>query len=279
MKTYTQSESIARDYYNSSDADAFYYHVWGGEDIHVGIYDSVSNPSISLASQKTIDTMTSLYTPSSRDHILDIGSGYGGSARHLTQRFGCKVTCLNISEEQNQRNREKNKNLNLEDKIQVLDGSFERIPMEDSSVQLVWSQDAILHSSDKKKVFSEVYRVLKPGGFFIFTDPMQREGVSKEAIQPVLDRIHLEFMGSFDYYQRLGMETNFSFQKQLDLSKNLIYHYSSVLEELENRYQELLRENISSGYLDKMMVGLKHWIDAANKELISWGILLFRKPK
>ena len=29
---------IARDYYNSDDADHFYFHVWGGEDIHVGLY-------------------------------------------------------------------------------------------------------------------------------------------------------------------------------------------------------------------------------------------------
>lgn len=30
----------AQAYYNSGDADNFYFHVWGGEDIHVGIYNS-----------------------------------------------------------------------------------------------------------------------------------------------------------------------------------------------------------------------------------------------
>lgn len=28
----------ARDYYNSIDADEFYAKVWGGEDIHIGLY-------------------------------------------------------------------------------------------------------------------------------------------------------------------------------------------------------------------------------------------------
>ena len=33
-----------RDYYDSPDADNFYFHVWGGEDIHVGIYLSDGAP-------------------------------------------------------------------------------------------------------------------------------------------------------------------------------------------------------------------------------------------
>ena len=32
--------SIARDYYNSDDADNFYHEIWGGEDIHIGLYRS-----------------------------------------------------------------------------------------------------------------------------------------------------------------------------------------------------------------------------------------------
>jgi len=30
----------ARDYYNSGDADRFYFRIWGGEDIHIGLYES-----------------------------------------------------------------------------------------------------------------------------------------------------------------------------------------------------------------------------------------------
>ena len=35
----SESNDTARDYYNSTDADTFYHSVWGGEDIHVGIYN------------------------------------------------------------------------------------------------------------------------------------------------------------------------------------------------------------------------------------------------
>ena len=38
-KNYTGVVEKAREYYNSDDADKFYYDVWGGEDIHIGLYE------------------------------------------------------------------------------------------------------------------------------------------------------------------------------------------------------------------------------------------------
>jgi len=35
---YSATVNVAREYYNSEDADNFYYFIWGGEDIHVGMY-------------------------------------------------------------------------------------------------------------------------------------------------------------------------------------------------------------------------------------------------
>ncbi len=61
------------------------------------------------------------------------------------------------------------------DKIDVVDGSFDDLPFEANSFDAVWSQDAILHAPDRKAVLDEVARVLKPGGQFIFTDPMQAD--------------------------------------------------------------------------------------------------------
>ena len=34
-----QATRIAREYYDSTDADNFYYHVWGGEDLHIGWHE------------------------------------------------------------------------------------------------------------------------------------------------------------------------------------------------------------------------------------------------
>ena len=49
---------MTSDYYNSQDVDTFYAEVWGGEDIHVGLYESANEP-IFEASQRTKITMAS----------------------------------------------------------------------------------------------------------------------------------------------------------------------------------------------------------------------------
>ncbi|MBT2987673.1 MAG: methyltransferase domain-containing protein [Candidatus Thiodiazotropha sp. (ex Ctena orbiculata)] len=275
---YSDVVRTAQEYYDSDDADNFYYHVWGGEDIHIGIYDK-PDEDIARASQRTVDAMASQYQTSldENTHIIDIGAGYGGSARWLVKKYRSPVTCVNLSEAQNARNRAMSAEQNLDDRIVVVDGSFEDIPATREFFDLAWSQDAILHSGQRERVLEEVDRVLKPGGEFIFTDPMQADDCPEDVLQPVLDRIHLESLGSFAFYreeaQRLGWEEIGIY----DLTPQLITHYTRVREEL-TRQRNRLAGKVSDKYMFNMLQGLEHWIDAGEKGYLSWGILHFRKP-
>jgi cyclopropane fatty-acyl-phospholipid synthase-like methyltransferase len=264
----------ARTYYNSDDADNFYATIWGGEDIHVGIYE---NDSIFDASLRTVQKIASMLTLNENSRVLDIGAGYGGSARYLVKTTGSHVDCLNLSEVQNQRNRQLNQEqVFFANKIRVIDGNFEAIPSEDQQYDIVWSQDAILHSGNRRKVFEEVYRVLKPRGELIFTDPMQSDDCPEGVLQPVLDRIHLDSMGSIGFYTKTAEELGFEKVQVIEMTEQLVNHYSHVLQELEARYDELLTV-CSQEYLDRMKVGLNHWIETGKKGYLSWGILHFRK--
>ncbi|KJY19214.1 methyltransferase, partial [Streptomyces sp. NRRL S-444] len=44
----------ARRYYGTADVDAFYAEVWGGEDIHTGVYAD-RNESVAVASRRTVE--------------------------------------------------------------------------------------------------------------------------------------------------------------------------------------------------------------------------------
>ena len=44
MGSYSQAVRTAQEYYNSEDADTFYATIWGGEDIHIGLYESEDEP-------------------------------------------------------------------------------------------------------------------------------------------------------------------------------------------------------------------------------------------
>jgi sarcosine/dimethylglycine N-methyltransferase len=209
--------------------------------------------------------------------VLDIGAGYGGSARRIAQNYGCRVRCLNISEAQNDINRYKNRRAGLQDRIEVVHGVFEDIPGRDNVFDVVWSQDAILHSDQREKVLEEVFRVLKPGGEFVFTDPMQADDVPDGVLQSVYDRLKLKDLGSFGFYRDAAKAAGFEVVDDVGLTGNLRTHYARIREELEKNYEQL-RENASKAYLDKMMAGLQSWVDAADKGHLAWGIMRFRKP-
>ena len=273
---YSTAVDTAREYYNSSDADRFYATIWGGEDIHIGLYESDKDLIVD-ASRRTVEKMASSVTNlDSKTRVLDIGSGYGGSARYLMKKYGCHVGCLNLSETQNIRNRELNEKESISLAINVIDGSFEEIPIPDGSVDVVWSQDAILHSGDRKKVFEEVLRVLAKGGQFIFTDPMQSASCPKDVLQPILDRINLDSLGSIEYYQQLAKDLGLKEVGVVDLSKNLPAHYARVRQELVAQHNTLIRV-CEEDYLANMKVGLQHWVDAGNAGHLTWGILHFQK--
>lgn len=275
---YDKTTETAREYYNSSQADRFYATIWGGEDIHVGLYRD-ENESIVDASRRTVDEMMDQVADDlkSGSRILDLGAGYGGAARKLAKRFGCEVVCLNLSEVQNRRNRKCSKEQGLDHLIDVVDGDFENVPFPDRSFDVVWSQDSLLHSGNRQKVVAEAARLLKPGGILIFTDPMQVEDCSQEDLAPVLERIHLSSMGSIPFYQEAARQEGLVEERIIDHSEQLANHYGNVLAQLNQRHDELV-EACGADYAGRMKKGLQHWIDAAGQGLLKWGILVFRKP-
>jgi len=266
MSDYSKVESTAREYYNSQEADNFYFQIWGGEDIHIGLYEN----------EDDIYRAGRLTGLDKDGKVLDLGAGYGGSARHIAGEYGSHVTCLNISETQNSRNTEKNLKQQLDHLVDVVAGSFESIPFPDNTYDVVWSQDAFLHSGNRKKVLEEAYRVLKPGGELIFTDPMQSDDADPAGLRPVLDRIHLDSMGSFGWYKKTAEGLGFKTMNLVDLSGELVNHYSRVLEDLEKRNDEIIAIS-GKDYVERMKKGLRNWIIAGETGNLAWGILHFRK--
>lgn len=266
---YSTAVTTAREYYNSPDADHFYATIWGGEDIHIGIYDAPAD-DIATASRRTVSQMAARVDLSPTSRVLDVGAGFGGAARYLAKTLGCPVTCLNLSEVENQRNRQLTAEQGLTDLIDVVDGSFENLPFEDNVFDVVWSQDAFLHSGERARVLEEVIRVLRPGGQLIFSDPMAADDCPQEKLAPILQRLQLESMASPDFYRRemhrLGVQ-RVDFEEQ---TAHLVTHYQRVLDETESRAAELSGQ-VRGEYLDRMKVGLRHWIDGGKAGHVIWG--------
>lgn len=275
--SYSDAARIARDYYNSEDADNFYFHIWGGEDIHIGIYEKTGD-GVALASSRTTALLAdALGVLPKTARILDIGAGYGGSSRYLAKRFDCRVTALNLSERENDRNREANAHAGLAHLIDVVDGSFEAMPFEAATFDVIWSIDALLHSDKRNAVLAEAYRVLRPGGQLIFTDPMESGACTATQLAPVLARIHLDSMGSFASYGRAANALGFETLETRDLTPHLIRHYTRIREELVAN-TAILEGKVSQPFIANALTGLDHWVRAGQAGCLAWGIQHYRKP-
>ena len=273
---YSSALDTARTYYNSEDADNFYFSIWGGEDIHIGLYDR-ADEDIFSASRRTVQRMASLLKNlDGNSRVLDIGAGFGGASRYLAGTFGCQVVSLNLSEKENRRNRQMSREQGLEHLVEVVDANFEDIPYADQSFDVVWSQDAILHSGDRGMVLAEVQRVLKPGGRFVFTDPMQADGCPAGVLQPILDRIHLQTLGSPGFYRETARKLGLEVERFEEHHEQLPLHYARVLRETERREGQLA-EVVSREYIDRMKKGLQHWVDGGRNGYLAWGIFCLRK--
>ncbi len=274
---YSDTVKVTKDYYDSEDAHTFYYTIWGGEDLHLGYYES-DEDTVFEASRRTIDHMASRSKFLNRSaRVIDLGGGFSGSARYLAKNYGWEVVVLNLSETENQRGRKMNKEQGLDHMIEVIDGSFDTIPFPDGSFDIVWSQDAILHSDNREKVLDEAKRVLKPGGEMIFTDPMQADDCPAEVLQPIYDRIHLTSLGSPGFYKAYAQKIGFEVLGFEELTPHLTKSYARILEELEKREKDI-DGKVSREYIENMKTGLRHWVDGGKKGYLAWGVFHFRKP-
>ena len=156
--------------------------------------------------------------------------------------------------------------------ITVVEGNFEDIPFPENSFDVAWSQDAIVHSADRELVVQEVARVLNDRGEFIFTDLMQTYDCPKSILKPIIDRIELDSMGSFGFYVEQGRKLGMKKTEVKNLSEHLTTHYQRVMEETQYRYDEMV-ESCGKEYIDKMIKGLKHWVEAGKNNYLSWGIV------
>ncbi len=113
--------------------------------------------------------------------VYDLGCGIGGTARHITHRYGAKVEGVDLTEDYVETGRVLNDRLGLSEAIRLHQGSVLQLPWDTDSADLVTMFHVGMNIADKPALFAQVSRVLKPGGRFALFDVMR--GENDEALE------------------------------------------------------------------------------------------------
>jgi arsenite methyltransferase len=113
--------------------------------------------------------------------VLDLGSGAGFDAFLAAKRVGesGKVIGVDMTPEMVQKARDNAEKLNISN-VDFRLGQIEKLPVADSSVDVVISNCVINLSPDKSAVFGEIYRSLKKGGRIVISDILRSGEIPQE---------------------------------------------------------------------------------------------------
>jgi tocopherol O-methyltransferase len=168
--TDAHQEARVQEYYSQTWLD--YRILWMNPDnraIHFGYWDdqtrSHADSLINMNRQ-----MAARLDLRAGQHILDAGCGVGGSAMWLAQAYGLEVVGINIVPGHVERAGRYARERGLEERIRFEQQDFHHTTFPDASFDVVWAQESVVHSPDKRAFLAEAFRLLKPGGRLVMLE-------------------------------------------------------------------------------------------------------------
>ena len=104
------------------------------------------------------------------DHLLDVGSGLGGPARWLSTRFGCRITGIDLTPEFCAIAEELTRRTGLEGRVRFQVGNALEMPFDGGTFGGAYSMFVSMNIEDKAKLYGEIHRVLRPGGWLVLSE-------------------------------------------------------------------------------------------------------------
>ncbi len=219
-------EDVARHY---DELDAFYRDIWG-EHVHHGLWlrGDESQPE---AVRQLVDLVAREAAFGQGTRVIDIGCGYGATARLLAEERGAQVTAITISPAQyaiaSGRIPSSSKEGEDEDpgNPRFLLGDWLENDLPAQAFDAAIAIESSEHMPDKQKFFAQAYRVLRPGGRLVICAWLAAEyPTARQArwlIEPICREGRMPHLGSESDYRRLAGEARFTVERVQDVTRQI----------------------------------------------------------
>lgn len=155
-----------------------------GKDIdHVTRDDLAAFDEFHIKGRDATRELATLAELSDDSRVLDVGSCIGGPARTLATEFGCSVTGLDLVEEYCDVATVLTEAIDLDDQVGFQHGNALDLPFGDEAFDVVWLQHVTMNIENKRQLFDEVHRVLRPLGKLVLHEIVA--GASGDVTFPV----------------------------------------------------------------------------------------------
>ncbi|MCB0354227.1 MAG: cyclopropane fatty acyl phospholipid synthase [Bdellovibrionales bacterium] len=243
LQTRARARQVAREHYNLGN-DVFMKFLDPYNQYTCGFFEGTTD--LNVAQEHKLDVICQKLELSEKDHVLDIGCGWGGFAKFAAERYGCKVTGISISESQLEYAHSFCKDLPVD--LQFLDyrdlrGTFDKI--------LVCGMIEHVGPKNYRALFEAVKRCLKTDGLFLLhtigsnpeqqsLDPWIHKYIFPNALLPSMRQL----TKASDGILRLEDQHNFGHYYDDTLmawNKNFECNWQSLSSTYDERFRRMFR--------------------------------------
>jgi len=260
--------------------DRYYREMWG-EHVHHGLWLTGREPA-EVAVVQLVDHVAEAANIQNGDRVCDVGCGYGGASRHLADQYNATVTGLTISEAQHKYACEQTAGGNPT----YLLRNWEQNELDTASFDALISIECVSHVVDKKRYFSEVQRVLKPGGkaaiIAWLADEKPHNWEVRHLLEPICSEGRLPSMASRSEYEKLMQDAGLQLKSYDDLSKKVRRTWSICAQRLaanivtSSHYRSELWKRRNTDWI--FAVTLLRILAAYYSGAMKYGLFVLEKP-
>jgi tocopherol O-methyltransferase len=268
------SGAIARHY----DSLALLYRTFWGEHIHHGLW-LADDESPRIAQEHLVEHLAERARIRRGERVLDIGCGYGASARWLSSKFACRVTGVTLSTAQARLARRYNLRRGQASRIDIVRADAAVPPIRSAAFDVVWVVECIEHLDDKRRFVLETARILRPGGRFALCTWQRGPGTPADEplVQNVCEAFLCPSLASADEYGVWCEEAGLEVRCVEDLSSKVRKTWDVLSARVGRPWLAPLKRMLLNRAARRFVDGFPTIAEAYDSGAISYGLLVAGK--